>query len=485
MSSPGPVAANGTAANRHRSIGSYRIVAEKGAGRFGAVYLAEDTRTGRPVAVRLLPRAFADAPTVAETLRRRARTVMEASQTHPALIGVLEYGSTDDGQLFAVMERAEGGRFGDVLAGHRPLDVPAILQRAIEIGGPLETLHNQGLVHAAVRPDNFVIAEDDSVRLLDVELVAIRDVPALQPLVVESSPAVYLAPEQIEGQPASEKSDVYAFGVLLYQMLGGVPPFEGERREEAFDKHRQDTPPPLSQQGLVVPASVEAALVEALDKVPERRPFMQKILNQIATNPTSRSTSPGRWKRVAVPMAGLVATVFVGAPVVWSLLARPVTLRPPVLRTPVSAPIVPVQAPATSILPLPPAAEVSLPATLELPARPPTTATRVPSTWPSIPPPAARPAPARPADDNPPVTPWRPIAPPPSAPPVVRAPAPPEPRVERDVPRVVPPPLTAPASVPASAIPVATRDHDDGDPRAIIDWLLNKRGGGGEPDAAR
>jgi eukaryotic-like serine/threonine-protein kinase len=473
--SPGSATANGTATRSQRAIGHYRIVAEKGTGAFGTVYFADDSRTGRPVAIRLLPRGMTDSAAVAATLRRRARSVIEASQTHPALIRVLEYGNTDDGQVFAVMERAEGRRLSDVLADSSP-DVTATLQLAIELGGPLETLHNQGLVHAAVRPDNFVITEHDGVKLLDVELVALRDVPALHRSIVEGSPAAYLAPEQIEGQPASEKSDVYAFGVLLYQMLAGVPPFEASGGE-AFVDDPQEAPRLLSQRGLAVPVSAEAALVEALDKVPERRPFMQKVLNQLATD---KSASRGGWKRIAVPAAGLIAAVFIGVPVLWSLLVpRPEAHISPFPAAVKSPPIIPAGAsgPSTS---LPPTVE-TVPATLELPPRPSAPAPRLPSAGPSITPPSvAIKAIVPPIAGNPAVTPWRPIAPP-----TARTTAPAEPRIERQAPQPVPLAASVSAPAPAPALPVVARDHDDGDPRAIIDWLLNQRGGSGEPDGSR
>ena len=467
--SPGSATANGTATSVHRTIGHYRIGSEKGTGAFGTVYFAEDSRTGRPVAIRLLPRGMTDPAAVAATLRRRARTVIEASQTHPALVGVLEYGATEDGQVFAVMERAEGRRLSDVLADDPTPDVAATLQLALELGGPLETLHNQGLVHAAVRPDNFVITEHAGVKLLDVELVALRDVPALQWLVVEGSPAAYLAPEQIEGQPASEKGDVYAFGVLLYQMLAGG--------EEAFVNDQHEIPRLLSQRGVAVPATVEAALAEALDRVPERRPFMQKVLNQIATN---RSASRGRWRRIAVPVAGLIAAAFIGMPVFWSLLApRPAAHVTPFPAAVSSRPIIPVEASRSSTA-LQPTVE-TVAATLELPARPSTPAPSMPSARPSItPPPPAIPVIVPTHAGNPPVTPWRPIAPP-----TARPSTPPAPRIEREGPQPVPPAATMAAPAPAPALPVAVRDHEDSDPRAIVDWLLNQRGGGGEPDGSR
>jgi serine/threonine protein kinase len=288
-------------------------------------------------------------------------------------------------------------------------------------------------------------------------------------LVVEGSPAAYLAPEQIEGQPASEKGDVYAFGVLLYQMLAGG--------EEAFVNDQHEIPRLLSQRGVAVPATVEAALAEALDRVPERRPFMQRVLNQIATN---RSASRGRWRRIAVPVAGLIAAVFIGMPVFWSLLApRPAAHVTPFPAAVSSLPIIPAEA-ATPSISLQPTVE-TVPAALELPARPSVPAPSMPSARPSIaPPPLAVPAIVPTIAGNPPVTPWRPIAPP-----TARPSAPPAPRIEREAPQPVPPAATLAAPAPAPPLPVAVRDHEDSDPRAIIDWLLNRRGGGGEPDGSR
>ena len=466
--------ANGTAAGARRALGPYHIVAEKGTGAFGTVYLAEDSRTGRPVAVRVLPRSVTDEPSVAATLRRRARTVIEASQTHPGLVRVLEYGTTEDGQIFAVMERAEGRRLDDVLADRRPRDMATALAMAIGLGGPLETLHNQGLVHAAVRPANFVVDADDRITLLDVELVALYDVPPCQQRGADRAPAEYLAPEQIEGQPASEKTDVYAFGVLLYQLLSGVPPFEATTREQVLAKHLREAPLLLNQRGVAVPVSVEAALVEALDKVPERRPFMQKVLNQIATNSRVRT---GRWKQVAVPAAGLLAAAAIALPVMWMLLAPRPTAK--VTQPAAVVGVAPTPRPAeASSPPTPlPAAEV-VPAALDLPERPAEMPQRARSARSSIPlaapPVLARPQPAPVAEPAPAIAPWRPVG----APPIARPPLRVEPREERELPHAVV--STAIASPPqASAPPLAAPEVDrgDGDPRALIDWLLNQRGG--------
>ena len=492
MSSSTPVArANGLSGAAPGQIGQYRVIAEKCAGAFGTVYHAEDSRTGQPVAIRVLPREVTDTATVAETIRRRSRTVIEASQAHPSLTGVLEYGSTEDGHVFAVMERVEGRRLSDVLAEPHRIEVAAAVQRAIEFGGPIETLHNLGLVHAGVRPSNFVLAPDDSVKLLDVELAALRDVPALQHLIAERSPAAYLAPEQIAGQVVSEKTDVYAFGVLLYEMLSGAPPFEAESREEAFAKHSQGTPPLLRDRRRGIPIAVEATLAEVLDKIPERRPFMQEVLNQIATD---GSAGPRPWKRLAAPAAGLVAAVSIGLLVAWSLLTPRLSAQvegppPAAVNPPPAAPSAQIEtsrpAPAPALELPPPAAPVRA-------AEPATDVQRPPlAVAPTPPPPAPALTPARPTAEpsTPPpaaarVTPFRPVTP--SAPPpaTVAPTAPPRPAaaspaasegtaVRRQIELSELPPASVSAP-PASA--VRARDSEEVDPRALIDWLLNKRG---------
>jgi serine/threonine-protein kinase len=512
MSSSTPVArANGLSGAAPGQIGQYRVIAEKCAGAFGTVYHAEDSRTGQPVAIRVLPREVTDTATVAETIRRRSRTVIEASQAHPSLTGVLEYGSTEDGHVFAVMERVEGRRLSDVLAEPHRIEVAAAVQRAIEFGGPIETLHNLGLVHAGVRPSNFVLAPDDSVKLLDVELAALRDVPALQHLIAERSPAAYLAPEQIAGQLVSEKTDVYAFGVLLYEMLSGVPPFEAESREEVFAKHSQGTPPLLSDRRRGIPIAVEATLAEVLDKIPERRPFMQEVLNQIATD---GSAGPRPWKRLAAPAAGLVAAVSIGLLVAWSLLTPRLSAQvegppPAAVNPPPAAPSAQIEtsrpAPAPALELPPPAAPVRA-------AEPATDVQRPPlAVAPTAPPPAPALTPARPTAEpsTPPpaaarVTPFRPVTPSASPPATVAPTAPPR---QVAAPVTPPPPAVAPVVPPRPAVaaPAATEgtavrpqielselppasvsappasavragDSEEVDPRALIDWLLNKRG---------
>lgn len=413
-------------------VGSYRLVSEKGSGLFGTVWLAEDAVSGRPVAIRLLPRELTKTANVAELVRRRARAVVDASRAHPALVRVLEFGTTDDGQLFAVMERAEGRRLSDTPdERHRP-DVPAALRLAVELGGPIEALHNMGLVHGAVRPGNFAVAAS-GVTLMDVETIAMRDAPALQHLVAAYSPAEYLAPEQIEGRAVTDRTDVYAFGVTLYELLSGAPPFEAPARETVLDKHLNAPRPVLRRRRRPVPVSVEAILMETLDTEPEQRPVMARVLNHIATE---AGTGTSRWKRAAVFVAGGLVAAAIAAPIAWSVLAPP-----PLASLPAAMPALAPAGPAPGD-PGPRAealAEMSSPDDAITPAPPFIVVLPAPSAQTSPPPPA----PATPA-----------------------APAPAAAASSAERPQRPRPP----------ARPGSSGQPEEPDPASLIDWLLNRRG---------
>jgi serine/threonine-protein kinase len=505
-------------------VGRYRLVSEQGAGLFGAVWLAEDTVSGQPVALRLLPRELTDTANVAETVRRRSRAIVEASRAHPGLVRVLEYGATGDGTLYAVMERVEGQRLSQVLADRSRPDVPGSLRLAVEMGGPVETLHNMGLLHGALWPRNFAVA-DGRVTLMDVETIALRDAAALQPLVAARGPEAYLAPEQIQGRPITEKTDVYAFTATLYEMVAGRPPFEGPTREAVLDKHLNAAPPALRRSRRTVPASIEVTLMEGLEKRPEARPFMPMVLNHIATEAGSGTSR--RWKRFAALIAvsaGLGVAVAIALPLAWSVLAprwssltTPSSPTQPAPATPSSppaaetkpeppaaaekraeptpadplpaapAPAVPppgpsVQPPAATAAPPPPPPSVSMPVA---PVPPPASVVQPPAPKAPAAPPASVAAPAPPQLPAPPastVTPPpspRPSAPPtsapatpvaPPAPPAVARPAPPRPATPATpAPQAERPRAAAPA--PLRPAP-ATREEPD--PSAVIDWLLKR-----------
>src|SRR5436309_6520321 len=305
-----------------RVRGRYRVVSEIGAGAFGTVCVGEDESTGHRVAIRFLPRSFANTPQAAQAVLRMGRSIISASTSHPAMARVLEFGELDVGRPFTITEFVEGRRLSELMSGETPLGVNVVLRLALELGGAVETLHNMGFIHGAICPRNVMVLEDGHVKLLDGELAGLRDLRELDGLVSSEPPAEYLAPEQIQKALITEKTDIYAVGLILHEVLSGAPPFQGPTRDAIFAKHLRDAPVPIHRRRDGVPASVSRAVTLALYKQPEARPLMGDVLNLLWTG--AHGPAPRR-TRAAIVAGGAAALAAAGiVAVVWGVLA----LRP-------------------------------------------------------------------------------------------------------------------------------------------------------------
>src|SRR5262245_23729805 len=433
-----------------RVRGRYRVISELGFGAFGTVCVGEDESTGHRVAIRFLPRSFATTPQASQAVLRTGRSIVAASTSHPAIARVLEFGELDAGRPFTVTEFVEGRRLSELMSGRAPLESHAALRIALELGGAVETLHNMGFVHSAINPRNVVVLDDGRVKLLDVELAGLRDAREVQDT---DPPAEYLAPEQIQKAQITEKTDIYAFGVVLYELLSGAPPFEAATRDAVCAKHLKDAPVPIHRRHDGIPAAVSRAVTLAPYQQPEARPLMGDVLNLLWSG--AHGPAPQR-KRAAVIVGGAaLAALAIGA-VVWGALA----LRPSIGSSPVQPAARPALEPAPAALAPPTPAQPA--------AAPPALDTRKPPAQPVVVTPRA--ATGRAAIAEPPPskarTPETSVAPAPrpSAPsaaaPTVSAPVAPAP-VERATPAARPPSAGAPTeSRPAPAgtppAPVAT-----------------------------
>ena len=409
---------------RPRVNGRYRIVGELGTGRLGTVSLAEDEVTGSRVAIRLLPDATTGRARAPAVIERMARAIVPASKAHPALVRVLDFGRAENGTTFIVTEFVEGRRLSDVLATGTSLHVARTLDMALDLGGAVETFHNMGIVHGALRSRNVMLLEDGRVKLMDLELAAFRDGPATG-ATGSLPPLESLAPEQIRQGPVSEKTDIYAFAIIVFEMLCGVPPFRGTTREAILAEQSAAPPPWVRERRRVVPVSVQRIITDALSEQPERRPFMPELLNALVVKPPAQATRRATAITSAAALAALVAV-----PVVWGIAAlRSAQVPQAVYRV---LPTVSEPAPPT-----PPAAS---PAPLETP----------PSAAPDTPTPAA-------VSSVPPAT-------PPSIP---SSPS----HALRRVPRE---PVARPAADAAAVRTPASRSDAEHDPGAVIDWLLTE-----------
>lgn len=454
----------------------YRIVRELGSGAFGTVFLAEDEQTAQRVAIRVLPRAASAVPNIARIIQSTSRSIMAAPTSHPALVGVLEVGEVEPGRLSVVTEFVEGRRLSEILAAGQPLDLSTARRWVLDLGGAIEVLHNLGYVHGAIRPRNVMVLADGRLKLMDIELAGLRDTPTLRDA---NLPAEYLAPEQISNTPWTEKTDSYAFGLLVYDVFCGGPPFQGSSREAILAKQLTEPPTPMSRRR-AVPAAVETIVAQALEKDQKLRPWMHEMLNGLwgeTTVPATNGASgqPPGWKRLATFVGSAVAAAAAIVLAIWGLVG----LRSSPDRSVVSAPSAVVErAPVGPRGPSPSAVSRS-------PARSPAPAVAPPrAAVPEravVPPPAVTPpSPAKPAPPasaaSPPAAPLGAVA---TAPPPAKA-ATPETRAAEtraNSPQLAPAPVpiaTAPDARP-SAGPRVTPGVRASGPTAVAEPQLEQR----------
>lgn len=257
--------------------GRYRVIAKRGTGRLATVYLGREVPTAKKVALKVFHRELAKDGELVEQLRRQTKLAAALSENHPRIVAVYDCDRADDGSVFIVMEYLEGRSLKDVIRQEGPLEIERTLRLAGQIAEGLEAAHAMGLVHTDLRPENVMVqreGEGEAIQLKGFEVAGLRETRLLDHLIragVVSGNPEYAAPEQIEGAQITPRTDVYAFGVLLYEMLTGVVPFRGSCPDGVLARHLQETAPPLGDVRPEVPSVVELKVRQALEKEPERR----------------------------------------------------------------------------------------------------------------------------------------------------------------------------------------------------------------------
>ncbi len=259
-------------------IGPYEILGPLGAGGMGEVYRARDSRLGRDVAIKVLPEAFARD---AERLRRfetEARAV--AALNHPNIVSVHDIG-THDGAPYLVSECLEGHSLGQELSSG-----PVPLRRAVEYGTQvaqgLAAAHEKGIIHRDLKPENIFVTQDGRVKILDFGLakLASPDVVSNEGATVEAQPTSagavlgtvgYMSPEQVKGEAADARSDIFALGAILYEMLSGQRAFRRDTSAETMTAILKEDPPELSASRRTDSPAVERIVRRCLEKKPLQR----------------------------------------------------------------------------------------------------------------------------------------------------------------------------------------------------------------------
>ena len=261
-----------------RQLGPYEVVAKIGEGGMGEVYKARDPRLGRDVAVKVLPSSFARDPDRRARFEREARAV--AALSHPNILGIYDLGVHDD-QLFVAMELLDGETVRERLA-HGPLPVRKAIDIAIQIARGLAAAHDKRLIHRDLKPENVFLLRDGHVKILDFGLAREADVaPADDAATVTrgafTEPGVvmgtvgYMAPEQVRGGAVDPRTDLFALGVVFYEMLTGARAFQRGTAAETMTAILRDDPPALMAARAEVSPAIDRIVHHCLEKDPGAR----------------------------------------------------------------------------------------------------------------------------------------------------------------------------------------------------------------------
>lgn len=276
-----------------QNVGHYTVLQELGRGGMGRVYLAQDTSLDRKVALKFLPEHVEQNPTARLRFLREAQCA--AAIDHPYICKIYEIGEFE-GKDFISMEYVRGQTLKDEMAEYR-LPLEKVLQIGSEIAEALESAHKEGIMHRDLKPSNVMFAPEGHVKVMDFGLAKrVLSAPNEEQdaLTEEGSIAgtlSYMSPEQLQRHPADARSDIFSFGVILYEMLSGVHPFQRRQALETADAIRHHDPTPLSRYSEEIPQLLEHTIRKMIAKDPnsrfqsvhEARSNLIELLNQMGT----------------------------------------------------------------------------------------------------------------------------------------------------------------------------------------------------------
>jgi Tol biopolymer transport system component len=271
-------------------LGTYEIVSPIGAGGMGEVYRARDTKLDRAVAIKVLPEHLSADPDALARFEREAKAV--AALSHPNILAIHDfgtstpadsdsrsaYGLTPHAVAYAVMELLEGGTLRDRLESG-PLPAKKVVQIGVDIAQGLAAAHARGIVHRDLKPENVFVTTDGRVKILDFGLARelATETASAATALRQTDPGTvlgtvgYMSPEQVKGQPADHRSDVFSLGCVLYELASGRRAFQRETAAETMTAILREDAPDLTRDSGATPAAIEPVIRHCLEKQPDER----------------------------------------------------------------------------------------------------------------------------------------------------------------------------------------------------------------------
>ena len=247
--------------------GRYRIVRKLGSGGMADVYMAEDQQLGRRVALKVLHRRFAEDEQFVERFRREASSA--AGLSHPNVVAIFDRGEWD-GTYYISMELVEGRTLKEIVREKGPAPPEAAVDLTLQILRAARYAHKHGVVHRDIKPHNVLIDQDGRVRVTDFGIARAGTSDITETGSVMGT-AQYLSPEQAQGRSVDERADLYAIGIVLYELLTGQVPFDADSPVTVALKQVSEMPVPPAELVPAIPPAIDAVVLHALEKDPDRR----------------------------------------------------------------------------------------------------------------------------------------------------------------------------------------------------------------------